>query len=67
MFDASWFFRTAVRRESPNAHPLPDEASVCGRGQESGAESGEERLAERSRSETPPLSTDGSTPLMRSN
>ena len=30
------------------------------------AEGGEERLAERSRSETPPPSTDGSTPLMRS-
>jgi len=35
-------------------------------GRESGAESGEELLAERSRGETPPRSTDGSTPLMRS-
>jgi len=43
-----------------------DEASVCGRGRESGAESGEERLAERSRSETPPPSADGRTPPMRS-
>jgi len=33
---------------------------------ESEAESGEERLAERSRSETPPRPTDGSTPFMRS-
>jgi hypothetical protein len=31
-----------------------DEASVCGRERESGAESGEERLAERSRSERRP-------------
>jgi hypothetical protein len=43
-----------------------DEASVCGRGRESGADSGEELLAEPSRSETSPPSTDGSTPLMRS-
>ena len=44
-------------------HRALDEASVCGRGRESG----EERLEERSRSETPPPSTDRSTPLMRSN
>ena len=63
---AEGFWHDICNRNSHVLHRALPPGPKTGWGRESEAESGEERRAERSRSETPPPSTDGSAPLMRS-